>query len=91
MADDRGVISFRHAAKHGASQLMFDLQVIAARVNYQIVLDQPGDKWCAPVRVPEVKARSGTVDYIVTNHPTPGCAFSGYPHCLLIVAMATNA
>ena len=69
---------------------MFDLQVIAARINYQIVLDQPGDKWCAPIRIAEVKAGSGTFDHIVTNHPAPGWAFSGNTHRLLIVAVTTN-
>ena len=70
---------------------MFDLQVITERVDDQIVLDQPRNKRRPPIRITEIHARAGALDYVPADNPIPRRAFGGNANRLLIIAMPTYA
>ncbi len=68
--------------------LMFDLKIVAKRVDDQVVLDQAGEKRVRAIRVAQIDAGPGAPDHITSQYPFPGRTLGRNANCLLIVSMA---
>lgn len=50
---------------------MFNLEVVAQRVDDEILLDQAAYEWCATVRLPKIESGACTHNNVPANYPVP--------------------
>ncbi len=90
IANDRARGAFGQPGPPRSRVLVLDLNVVAARVEDQVALDDSGDEGLRTIGVAQVQSRAGAHDCVAADHPVPRGSLGGDRHVLLAGAVVND-